>query len=50
MFEDKLFIWKVNRGDPSVLQGIYEKYKDDLVTLFLYPLSNLLTGSGLQGL
>ena len=33
MFEDKLLIWKVNRGDRSVLQGIYEKYKDDLVTL-----------------
>jgi RNA polymerase sigma factor (sigma-70 family) len=33
MFEDKLFIWKINHGDLSVLQGIYEKYKDDLVTL-----------------
>lgn len=33
MFEDKLFIWKINHGDRSVLQGIYEKYKDDLVTL-----------------
>jgi RNA polymerase sigma factor (sigma-70 family) len=33
MFEDKLFIWKINRGDRSVLQDIYEKYKNDLVTL-----------------
>lgn len=33
MFEDKLFIWKINRGNRNVLRGIYEKYKDDLVTL-----------------
>jgi len=33
MLEDKLFIWKINRGNCSVLRGIYEKYKDDLVTL-----------------
>lgn len=33
MFEDKLSIWKINRGNRNVLQGIYEKYKDDLVTL-----------------
>ena len=33
MLEDKLFIWKINRGNRNVLRGIYEKYKDDLVTL-----------------
>jgi len=33
MLEDKLLIWKFNRGNPDVLRGIYEKYKDDLVTL-----------------
>ena len=33
MFEDKLLIWKFNRGNRNVLRGIYEKYKDDLVTL-----------------
>ena len=33
MFEDKLLIWKVNRGNRNVLQDIYEKYKNDLVTL-----------------
>ena len=33
MLEDKLLIWKFNRGNRDVLQGIYEKYKDDLVTL-----------------
>jgi RNA polymerase sigma-70 factor (ECF subfamily) len=33
MLEDKLLIWKFNRGNRDVLRGIYEKYKDDLVTL-----------------
>ncbi len=33
MLEDKLLIWKFNRGDLEVLRSIYEKYKDDLVTL-----------------
>lgn len=33
MLEDKLLIWKINRGNRNVLRGIYEKHKDDLVTL-----------------
>jgi RNA polymerase sigma factor (sigma-70 family) len=33
MLEDKLLILKCNRGSHEALQGIYEKYKDDLVTL-----------------
>ena len=33
MLEDKLLIWKFNRGNREVLRSIYEKYKDDLVTL-----------------
>jgi RNA polymerase sigma factor (sigma-70 family) len=33
MLEDKLLIWKFNRGNRDVLRSIYEKYKDDLVTL-----------------
>jgi RNA polymerase sigma-70 factor (ECF subfamily) len=33
MLEDKLLIFKFNRGSREALQGIYEKYKDDLVTL-----------------
>jgi RNA polymerase sigma-70 factor (ECF subfamily) len=33
MLEDKLLIWKFNRGSREALQGIYEKYKDDLITL-----------------
>ncbi len=33
MLEDKLLIWKFNRGDLGALRGVYEKHKDDLVTL-----------------
>jgi len=33
MLEDKLLIWKFNRGNRNALRGIYEKYKDNLVTL-----------------
>ena len=43
MLEDKLLIWKFNRGNRNVLRDIYEKYKDDLVTLaaaLLYDVSS----------
>jgi RNA polymerase sigma-70 factor (ECF subfamily) len=33
MLEDKLLIFKFNHGSREALQGIYEKYKDDLVAL-----------------
>jgi len=33
MLEDKLLIWKFNRGDREALRDIYEKYKNELVTL-----------------
>ena len=33
MLEDRLLAWKFNRGDRGALRGIYEKYKDNLVTL-----------------
>jgi RNA polymerase sigma factor (sigma-70 family) len=33
LFEDKLLILKFNRGNRKALRSIYEKYKDDLVTL-----------------
>jgi RNA polymerase sigma-70 factor (ECF subfamily) len=33
MVEDKLLIWKFNRGRKDVLERIYAKYKDDLMTL-----------------
>ena len=33
MLEDKLLVLRFNRGSQEALQVIYEKYKDDLVTL-----------------
>lgn len=33
MLEDRLLILRFNRGDGRVLHRIYDKYKDDLVTL-----------------
>jgi RNA polymerase sigma-70 factor (ECF subfamily) len=33
MLEDKLLVWQFNRGSKDALRHIYEKYKDDLVTL-----------------
>ena len=41
MLEDKLLIWKFNRGNRDALRGIYEKYKDDLVTLAAALLNNV---------
>ena len=31
MLEDKLLIWRFNRGDKDALRRIYEKYKADLL-------------------
>jgi len=33
MLEDRVLILRFNRGDRRVLRRIYDKYKDDLVTL-----------------
>jgi RNA polymerase sigma-70 factor (ECF subfamily) len=33
MLQDRILIWKFNRGEKEALRCIYEKYKDDLVTL-----------------
>lgn len=33
MLQDKVLIWKFNRGEKEALRHIYEKYKNDLVTL-----------------
>ncbi len=41
MLEDKLLILKFNRGNRDALRGIYEKYKDDLVTLAAALLNNV---------
>lgn len=31
MLEDKLLVWRFNRGDRNALRRIYEKYKGDLL-------------------
>ena len=41
MLEDKLLVWKFNRGHRDCLRIIYEKYKDDLVTLAAALLRNV---------
>jgi RNA polymerase sigma factor (sigma-70 family) len=41
MLEDKLLILKFNRGNREALRSIYEKYKDDLVTLAAALLTDL---------
>lgn len=33
MLEDKLLVWKTKHGDKDALRQIYEKYKDDLLTI-----------------
>jgi RNA polymerase sigma-70 factor (ECF subfamily) len=33
MLQDKILVWKFNRGGKEALRDIYEKYKGDLVTL-----------------
>ena len=33
MFEDKLLVWKLKRGNSDALRRIYEKYKNDLLAL-----------------
>ncbi|MHC4665106.1 MAG: RNA polymerase sigma factor, partial [Planctomycetota bacterium] len=41
MLEDRLLIWKFNRGNVEAVRRIYEKYKDDLVTLAAALLHNV---------
>jgi len=33
MLEDKRLIWQIKRGDKQALQRVYEKYKDNLLTI-----------------
>jgi len=33
MIDDKILVWRFNRGSKDALQRIYEKYKDDLLGL-----------------
>ena len=40
MVEDKLLVWKLNRGNIDALSCIYEKYRDDLLKLTTALLKN----------
>jgi RNA polymerase sigma-70 factor (ECF subfamily) len=40
MLEDRLLIWRFNRGDPDALSGIYMRYKNDLLNLALSLVNN----------
>ena len=31
MLDDRLLVWKFNRGDTDALRRIYAKYRDDLM-------------------
>ena len=33
MIDDRIFVWKFNRGSKDALRRLYEKYKDDLLGL-----------------
>ena len=41
--EDKLLIWRFNRGDREAVRRIYEKYKHELVALAVALLRNTAT-------
>lgn len=32
-FEDKVLVWRLNRGDATALSRVYQKYRDDLLRL-----------------
>lgn len=44
MLEDKLLVWKLRRGDVDALRRIYEKYKDDLLSIATSLLHEVGTG------
>jgi len=33
MVEDRVLIWRLNRGDAAALSAVYEKYREDLLRL-----------------
>jgi RNA polymerase sigma factor (sigma-70 family) len=41
MLNDKLLVWKFNRGSTSALSHIYEKYRDDLLKLAVALLNDI---------
>lgn len=41
MLDDKLLVWKFNRGSVNALSRIYEKYRDDLLRLAVALLNDI---------
>jgi RNA polymerase sigma-70 factor (ECF subfamily) len=41
--EDRLLVWRLNRGDGTALSRVYEKYRDDLLRLAISLLYNPAT-------
>ncbi|MCX5645886.1 MAG: RNA polymerase sigma factor [Phycisphaerae bacterium] len=41
--EDRLLVWRLNRGDATALSRVYEKYRDDLLRLAVSLLNNPAT-------
>lgn len=42
MLEDKILVWKFNRGSAKALSCIYEKYRDDLLRLAVALLNDVV--------
>lgn len=41
--EDRLLVWRLNRGDVTALSRVYEKYREDLLRLAVSLLNNAAT-------
>ena len=41
--DEKLLVWRLNRGDAGALSEVYEKYRDDLLRLAISMLSDVAT-------
>jgi RNA polymerase sigma factor (sigma-70 family) len=41
--EDRLLVWRLNRGDATALSRVYEKYRQDLLRLAVSLLNNTAT-------
>jgi len=41
--EDRLLVWRLNRGDATALSRVYEKYREDLLRLAVSLLNNPAT-------
>ena len=47
--EDRMLVWRLNRGDARALSRVYEKYRDDLLRLAASMLGDGATAGSLKG-